>query len=194
MAADYGFARVADKPDSYEICFVPGDDYRAFLRRRDPRLDERVAGGAFVLPDGTEVGRHAGYPFYTVGQRRGLGLALGYPAYVTRIDPDRNTVTVGPREALLRQTLTARGLTFGKAPDLRDERPVTAQIRYRDGGAPALAWQTGDDELHVAFAEPRAAVAPGQAVVLYEPAPAEAGGDDVLAGGWIHAAEGAGAD
>ncbi|MDX1531352.1 MAG: tRNA methyl transferase PRC-barrel domain-containing protein, partial [Rhodothermales bacterium] len=142
-------------------------------------LAARVAGGAFVLDDGTEVGRHEGYPFYTIGQRRGLGLALGYPAYVTAIDAATNTVTVGPREALLKQALTARQLNFVAAPDLVEERPVTAQIRYKDGGAPALAWQTGDDELHVAFAEPRAALTPGQAVVLYD-------GDDVLAGGWIH--------
>jgi tRNA-uridine 2-sulfurtransferase len=179
MAAERGFSRVAAKPDSYEICFVPDDDYRGFLKRRVPGLAAAVAGGDFALADGTVVGRHNGYPFYTVGQRRGLGLALGYPTYVTAIDPETNTVTVGPREGLLRQTLTARGLNFVGAADLREERPVTAQIRYKDGGAPALAWQTDPDTLQVAFAEPRAAVAPGQAVVLYD-------GDDVLAGGWIH--------
>jgi len=184
MAAERGLSRVADKPDSYEICFIPDDDYRGFLRRRVPGLAEAVAGGPFVLADGTEVGRHEGYPFYTVGQRRGLGLALGFPTYVTRICAETNTVTVGPREDLLRQRLTARGLNFVGVPDLAEERPVTAQIRYRDGGAPALAWQTDADTLEVAFAEPRPAVAPGQAVVLYD-------GDDVLAGGWIHATDAA---
>lgn len=188
MAAELGLEHVAAKPDSYEICFIPDDDYRGFLKRRVPGLEAEVAGGAFVLRDGTEVGRHEGYPFYTIGQRRGLGLALGYPAYVTAIDPASNTVTVGPREDLLRQTLTARQLNFVGAADLFDERPVTAQIRYNDGGAPALAWQAGDDEVRVAFAEARSAITPGQAVVLYD-------GDDLLAGGWIHAVgDEAGAD
>lgn len=182
MAADYGLARVADKPDSYEICFIPDDDYRGFLKRRTPGLEEQVADGDFVLADGTVVGRHDGYPFYTVGQRRGLGLALGFPTYVTRIDAETNTVTVGPRDELLGQTLTARQINFVKRPDLLDERPVTGQIRYNDAGAPALAWQTGDDELRVAFAEPRTAITPGQSVVLYE-------GDDLVAGGWIHAVD-----
>lgn len=180
MAAAFGLTRVADKPDSYEICFVPDDDYRRFLRERVPGLGERVAGGRFVLADGTVIGTHAGYPFYTIGQRHGLGLALGYPAYVTAIDPATNTITVGPREALLQETVLARQLNLIKYADLRDERPVSARIRYKDDGGDGLARQTGDDELRVAFARPRRAITPGQSVVLYED-------DDVLGGGWIHA-------
>ncbi len=187
-AADLGLTHVANKPDSYEICFIPDDDYRAFLRHRVPGLDARVAGGPFVLEaTGETLGRHAGYPFYTVGQRRGLGLATGEPLYVTRINAATNTVYVGPREALDGQTLTARGLVFGRAADLRAERPVTAQIRYNDAGAPALARQTADDTLDVVFDAPRPALTPGQAVVLYD-------NDDVLAGGWIHTAGGAEAE
>lgn len=182
LAAELGLAHVAQKPDSYEICFIPDDDYRSFLRKRVPGLDARVAGGPFVLEaTGETVGRHAGYPFYTVGQRRGLGLATGEPLYITRIDAATNTLYVGPREALEGRTLTARGLVFGKAADLRAERAVTAQVRYRDVGVPALARQTGDDALEVVFEQARPALTPGQAVVLYD-------GDDVLAGGWIHAA------
>ncbi len=182
MAADFGLLRVANKPDSYEICFVPDNDYRRFLRDRVPGLQARVEGGPFVLRDGTVVGRHRGYPFYTIGQRHGLGLALGYPVYVTHIDARTNTITVGPREELLRQTLTARQINLVKYPDLREERPVVAKIRYKDEGGAALAWQSGDDELQVAFATPRRAITPGQSVVLYE-------GDDVLGGAWIHAVE-----
>ena len=182
LASEYGLTRVADKPDSYEICFIPDNDYRGFLKRRTPGLEDRVAGGDFVLEDGSVVGQHEGYPFYTIGQRRGLGLSLGFPTYVTRIDAETNTVTVGERDDLLGQTLTARQLNFVKAPDLFDERPVTGQIRYKDAGAPALAWQTGDDELKVAFAEPRAAITPGQSVVLYDD-------DDLVAGGWIHSVD-----
>jgi tRNA-uridine 2-sulfurtransferase len=180
MAHDYGLLRVADKPDSYEICFVPDNDYRRFLKDRVPGLAEEVRGGAFVLSDGTSVGRHEGFPFYTIGQRHGLGLALGYPAYVTRIDAPSNTITVGPREELLQQTLVARKLNLTKYPDLREERPAYAKIRYKDEGAPCLVWQSDDDTLQVAFAEPRHAITPGQSLVLYE-------GEDVLGGGWIHA-------
>ncbi len=179
MAVDFGLLRVADKPDSYEICFIPDNDYRRFLKDRVDGLAEAVGGGPFVLADGAVVGRHEGYPFYTVGQRHGLGLALGYPVYVTHIDPVTNTVTVGPREALLRQTLTARQVNLVKYPSLRRERPAVGKIRYKDEGAPCLVRQTAADRLEVAFAAPRRAVAPGQSVVLYE-------GEDVLAGGWIH--------
>ncbi len=179
MAADFGLLRVADKPDSYEICFVPDNDYRRFLRDRVPDLDARIGEGNFVRKDGTVVGRHRGYPYYTIGQRHGLDLALGFPVYVTHIDPATNTLTVGPREELMRQTLTARGLNLIKYPDLSEERPAVGKIRYKDEGAPCLARQTGDDEMEVVFAEPRRALTPGQALVLYE-------GDDVLGGGWIH--------
>ena len=179
LAADMGFGGVADKPDSYEICFVPDDDYRGFLARRQPDLFERVAGGPFVhVETGEVVGHHGGYPFYTVGQRRGLGIAMGEPIYVVRIDPDTNTVYVGPREALMGRTLRADGVVWGKASGFDDETRVTASIRYHDDGADALVRQTAEDAIELVFAEPREAIAPGQAVVLYD-------GDDVLAGGWI---------
>ena len=179
MAAEYGLTRVADKPDSYEICFVPDNDYRRFLQDRVPGLKSRVDGGLFILKSGAEVGRHKGYPFYTIGQRHGLGLALGYPAYVTSIDAGTNTITVGPREELVQHTLTARQINFIKYPDLCEERPAVGKVRYKDEGAACLVRQTGEDTVEVAFADPRHAITPGQSVVLYE-------GDDVLAGGWIH--------
>lgn len=179
MAAEYGLSRVADKPDSYEICFVPDDDYRRFLRDRVTGLEGRLAGGAFVLEDGTQVGTHDGYPFFTIGQRHGLGIALGQPVYVLKIDPDTNTVVVGPRESLFEHALVAREINLVRESDLREERGAEAKIRYNDSGAPCLVRQTGDDELQVVFREPRSAVTPGQSVVLYD-------GDDVLAGAWIH--------
>ncbi len=178
MAADYDLVRVANKPDSYEICFVPDNNYRRFLRDRVPTLEAEVKGGAFITEDGAVVGTHEGYPFYTIGQRHGLGLAMGYPVYVTHINPDTNVITVGPRDALLKQGLTAGGLNLIKYPDLREERPAVGKIRYKDAGAPCLVWQTGDNEVEVAFTEPRRAITPGQALVLYE-------GEDVLGGGWI---------
>ena len=187
MAADYGLDRVADKPDSYEICFVPDNDYRRFLKDRVPGLEASVGGGKFVLEDGSVVGEHDGYPFYTIGQRRGLGVAHGEPLYVTHIDPETNVITLGRREQLLAVELVARNINLIKYPDLREERPAVGKIRYKDEGAPALVRQTGDDELRVAFTEPRAAITPGQSVVLYED-------DDVLAGGWIQDVPGSGAE
>ncbi len=182
MAAEFGLTHVADKPDSYEICFIPDNNYRNFLRKQVPNLDDRVGRGTFVLSDGTVVGEHEGYPFYTIGQRRGLNLALGYPVYVTHIDPETNTIIVGPQEELFRQRLVARQINLIKYPNLYEERPIIGKIRYKDEGAPGVVWQTGEDELQVAFAEARRAITPGQSVVLYE-------GDDVVAGGWIHAIE-----
>lgn len=179
MAADFGLTRVANKPDSYEICFIPDNNYRRFLKDRVDGLEDKVGGGRFITSDGTVVGRHEGYPFYTIGQRHGLGLALGRPVYVTDIDPTTNTITVGPRKQLLQQTLTARQINLIKYGRMDGELAVDAKIRYNDDGAPGLAWQAGDDEIHVAFGVPRKAITPGQSVVLYE-------GEDVLGGGWIH--------
>ena len=179
MASDFGLDRVADKPDSYEICFIPDNDYGRFLKDRVDGLEEEVGGGTFVLKDGTVVGEHDGYPFYTVGQRRGLDLALGERVYVTDIDPDTNTITVGPKEDLMQQTLTAREINLVKYDTIEEERPAWGTIRYNDDGAGCLVWQPEDDVLKVAFAEPRRAITAGQSVVLYD-------GDDVLGGGWIH--------
>lgn len=181
LAAEMGFDHVASKKDSYEICFVPNDDYRGFLRRREPST-AALAGGPFVHAEtGEVVGTHEGYPFYTVGQRRGLGLALGEPVYVVRIEPGTNTVVVGPQEALAERQLVAEGVVWGKAAGLDGETRALGQIRHRDPGAPAIVRPAGPDAVEAVFEEPRAAVAPGQAAVFYD-------GDDVLAGGWIRSA------
>jgi len=182
MASEYKLDKVADKPDSYEICFVPDNDYRRFLRDRVPGLAAEVEGGKFVLTSGEVVGTHEGYPFYTIGQRHGLGVAAGIPLYVTRIDPESNVITLGTRDELLGQKLRATQINLIKYPDLFDERQAMGKIRYKDDGAPALVWQTGDDEIRVAFSVPRTAITPGQSVVLYED-------EDVLAGGWIQQVE-----
>ena len=182
LAAEMGFDHVAGKKDSYEICFVPDDDYRGWLLRREPSL-AALAGGLMVWSEtGEPIGTHDGTPFYTVGQRRGLGVALGEPAYVVRIEPETNTVVVGPRSALAARALTASGVVWGGRGGLDGEAPLVGRIRHRDPGAPALARQTGPDAFEAVFSEPREAVAPGQAAVLYD-------GDDVVAGGWIDRAD-----
>jgi tRNA-specific 2-thiouridylase len=180
LASELGLDHVAGKPDSYEICFIPDDDYRAFLRRRAPERTAALAGGPMVHgPSGRVVGRHEGHPFYTVGQRRGLGVALGEPLYVVEIDPGTNTVTVGPRSWLDGRSLTARGVVYSGAVGFGEETGVMAQTRYAGASAPALATDTGQGEIEVVFTHARPAPAPGQAVVLYDE------NEAVLAGGWV---------
>lgn len=181
MATDFGLDEVANKPDSYEICFVPDNDYRRFLRDRVPDMEEKAGKGNFVLSSGEIFGTHEGYPFYTIGQRHGLGLATGEPIYVTHIDPVTNTVTVGPKEELMGTSLSASGINYIKYSDLRVERPAFAKIRYKDTRAPCVVWEE-NGVLNVRFTEPRRAITPGQAVVLYE-------NEDVLGGAWIRNVE-----
>lgn len=179
IAEDHGLLNVANKPDSYEICFVPDDDYRRFLKDRVDGLEERVSGGKFVNQNGKVVGEHEGYPFYTIGQRRGLDLAMGKPVYVTHINPITNTITIGEKEDLVSSTLVAGEMNlvkYDKIPE--DEMEITGAIRYNDDGAIGLLTQLSDTEMKVHFPAGREAITPGQAIVCYE-------GDDVLAGGWI---------
>ncbi|MCP9292100.1 MULTISPECIES: tRNA 2-thiouridine(34) synthase MnmA [Gracilimonas] len=179
IAEDHGLLNVANKPDSYEICFVPDDDYRRFLRDRVDGLEERVSGGKFVDKDGNIVGEHEGYPFYTIGQRRGLDLAMGKPVYVTHIDPATNTITIGEKEDLVSSTLIAGEMNlikYDKIPE--DNMEITGAIRYNDDGAIGQLTQISDNEMKVHFPAGREAITPGQAIVCYE-------GDDVVAGGWI---------
>ncbi|MCY4225030.1 MAG: tRNA 2-thiouridine(34) synthase MnmA [Bacteroidetes bacterium] len=178
LAEQFGLHSIAQKPDSYEICFIPDNDYRRFLRDRVPNLDKSVSNGPIILSDGTEVGRHKGYPFYTIGQRHGLNIALGYPVYVSSIDPNTNTITVGTQDELFHQTLVAHQINCVKHSSIDQEQPAMAKIRYKDPGAPCVVRQTARDELQVSFLESRKAITPGQCVVIYE-------GEDVLAGGWI---------
>lgn len=175
-AAAYGLA-VAGKGESYEICFIPDDDYERFLRERVPGLGDRVKGGEVVM-EGKVVGTHRGYPFYTIGQRKGLGIASSEPLYVTGIDPASNRIEIGRKEELFHSGLIARNLNAVKYADFRNPLRVDARIRYRDQGGAATAAETADGKLRVEFAEKRRAITPGQSVVLYE-------GDDVVGGGII---------
>ncbi|MGM0545876.1 MAG: tRNA 2-thiouridine(34) synthase MnmA [Bacteroidota bacterium] len=180
MAEEFGLMKVADKPDSYEICFVPDDNYRRFLKDRVDGLEERVKGGKFVDQDGNIVGEHEGYPFYTIGQRRGLDLALGKRVYVTDINPDTNVITIGEKEDLVATTCRAKNINLSKYGEVPGgEMEVTGKIRYNDDGVVGQIKQLGDDEIEVTFPTGREAITPGQAVVCYE-------GNDVVGGGWIH--------
>jgi len=178
MANERGFGELAKKPESYEICFVPDNDYRGFLKRRVEGLEAEVKGGEFVLEDGTVVGTHEGYPFYTIGQRKGLKIALGYPVYVTEIQKEKNRVVLGTFDELSRDGMYVKKLTLNKYPNLYGKRLDTiTKVRYNDHGTPAVIEQAGDT-IKVYFGKGVHAIAPGQAAVFYED-------DDVIGGGWI---------
>jgi len=179
MAAQRGFMALVNKSESYEICFVPDNDYRGFLKRRVPELEAQVAGGEFVLEDGTVVGHHEGYPFYTIGQRKGLGVALGFPVFVTEIQKEKNRVVLGRDHELTRDGMWVSKLNMVKYADLVGKPTQTVtKVRYKHPGTPALIEQTPDGRMQVLFGEGVNAIAPGQAAVFYE-------GDDVIGGGWI---------
>ena len=178
MAKEKGFHELAQKSESYEICFVPDNDYRGFLKRRVEGLEKKVAGGKFVLEDGTVVGEHEGYPFYTIGQRKGLNIALGYPVYVTEIQKDNNLVVLGTFDELSRDGMYVGQLNLQKYETLDGERKDTiTKVRYNDSGNPAVIEQAGDT-MKVFFGNGVSAIAPGQAAVFYED-------NDMIGGGWI---------
>ncbi len=168
---------VFDKPDSQEICFVPDNDYAALVRRQTP---QQVHEGDIFDQQGDVIGRHPGHQHYTIGQRRGVGVALGYPIYVTRRDAQANTVTVGPPDQLLARGLTADQTNWLTEPPL-GPRPCQAKIRYNSRPVAAQMRFDPPDTLTVTFDQPQSAVTPGQAVVCYDD-------DLVLGGGWINRA------
>jgi tRNA-uridine 2-sulfurtransferase len=164
----------ADKPESQEICFVPDDDYRGFLRRRDPSL---FRPGSIVDSDGAVLGRHAGVAAYTIGQRKGLGITAATPLYVVDIDPEENRLTVGPPAALERDRLVAFDVNFIACEPPRDPMRVLARIRHSHRPAPATVQVRDDGAADVVFDEPQRAITPGQSVVWYR--------DDLVIGGGV---------
>jgi tRNA-uridine 2-sulfurtransferase len=177
MALDMGQEELAKKSESYEICFVPDNDYRAFLRNRVPDLDETIGPGNFILTDGTVVGQHQGYPYYTIGQRKGLGIALGKPMFVTEIMPAINTVVLGTAEELERSTALVRGLNLIKYESIAEPIEAVTKIRYKDAGTLSSIVQEGD-YMKVDFHHAVSGIAPGQSAVFYE-------GSDLLGGGFL---------
>lgn len=173
LAAKAGL-RVADKPDSQEICFVPDGDHASFVRGY---RGDRDTGGEIVDTAGRVVGYHDGLEKFTIGQRKGLGIAFGEPRYVVRLEADTRRVVVGTREELARWELTASGANWLVDPP---GRPFNCEvkIRYRTKAVPATVTVEGEDRFHVRFHEPCYGVAPGQAAVCYA-------GERVLGGGWI---------
>ena len=165
----------ADKPESQEICFIPDDDYRGFLRRRVP---EAFAAGAIVDGEGRVLGRHAGLPGYTIGQRRGLGLAAAAPLYVTALDPARNEVVVGPAADGAAEQIVAEDVNLIGIAELTGPLAVAAKIRHTHEPAAATIEPLGAARVRVRFERPQRAPAAGQSVVFYQ-------GDLVVGGGVI---------
>jgi tRNA-specific 2-thiouridylase len=167
---------VAEKPESRDICFVPDGDYAGFIERRD--AGARDAAGTFVDVDGKALGRHGGVHRFTVGQRKGLGLAAPAPLYVLALDAEGQRVTVGPRSALERTSLEATDVSWvAGAPPAQPVR-ASAQIRYQHAAAPGMLTALEGGRARFEFEAPQPAVAPGQAAVFYD-------GDEVIGGGWI---------
>lgn len=177
MAFDYGYPELAKKAESYEICFVPDNDYRGFLKRKVDGLEEKVNGGNFILRDGTVVGKHKGYPFYTIGQRKGLDIALGRPVFVTEIIPETNTVVLGNEDELNRNEMFVSGINYIKYDHIPESFEAVTKIRYKDRGALSNLYNE-NGQVKVRFYENVKGIAPGQSAVFYE-------GDDVIAGGII---------
>jgi tRNA-specific 2-thiouridylase len=179
LARRHGLA-LAQKPDSQEICFVPGGDYKKFLDAYLAEQGETLpdTAGELVTTDGTVVGEHGGIHNFTVGQRKGLGLATGSPLYVIQIKGDARQVVVGHSEELYTRSLRTHRTNLVAVADLWEPMPVTVKIRHRHEGASAMIAKTGDDEIMVTFDEPQRAVTPGQAAVFYDD-------DVVVGGGWI---------
>jgi tRNA-specific 2-thiouridylase len=177
MAFDMGFKELANKNESYEICFIPDNDYRSFLKRQVKGIEQELADGNFISTEGKILGTHSGYPFYTIGQRKGLEIALGEPMYVTEIKPEINTVVLGTFDDLKKQEMWVRDVNFIKYASLDQSKEAVTRIRYKDKGTHSTILQKGN-HVQVTFHSLVTAVAPGQSAVFYE-------GDDVIGGGFI---------
>lgn len=177
MAHDFGYPELAKKSESYEICFVPDNDYRGFLRRNVDGLEDRVKGGQFIDKTGKILGSHKGYPFYTIGQRKGLDVTFGKPVFVTAINPETNTVVLGDESDLLKKEMHVGKINYIKYPLIEDGMEATVKIRYKDNGSSGIL-HNDSNGLRVAFYEQAKGIAPGQSAVFYE-------GEDVIGGGII---------
>lgn len=174
IASENGFVN-ASKPDSQDICFVPDGDYASFIERFTGKASKH---GSFVDENGNILGEHSGIIRYTVGQRKGLGIALGKPAFVTEKRPFSNEVVLGSNESLFKKTVTVDALNFIPFDSLNGEMRVTAKLRYRHEEQPAVIYPAENGRVIIEFDEPQRAPSPGQAAVFYD-------GDTVVGGGTI---------
>ncbi len=168
----------ARKKESMDICFVPGNDYKSFLTSTVENLEYRVQNGELVTVEGKVVGHHRGYPFFTIGQRRGLGKGFGKPMYVVDIDAKHNRVIIGDEKYLYSNELIAKSVNFISIADAKNGVRAQVKIRYKSPSAPATIFSLDDSHVKVVFDEPQKAITPGQSAVFYD-------GEKVLGGGII---------
>ena len=177
MAINRGYTALAKKNESYEICFIPDNNYRGFLKRKVDGLEDQVKGGNFVNLNGEIIGKHDGYPFYTIGQRK-LGVSLGpNPTYVIEINPEDNTVVVGTKEDLKKQEMFVRNVNYLKYTSINDGMECLVKVRYKHKGEIATITNEGEN-LKILFHKRVSGIAPGQSAAIYE-------GEDLIAGGFI---------
>lgn len=172
---------VASKPDSLEICFVPDNNYGNYLNKREPQLMEKIGKGD-ILFKGEVIGKHKGYPYYTIGQRRGLGVALKVPVYVKNIIPEKNIVEIGEKHDVENSIVYATDLNILKYDSIEQGFKGVAKIRYKDMGTDAVVEECDKESIKLKLKDPKNAIAPGQSLVLYE-------GNDVVLGGVITRSE-----
>ncbi len=177
MAIQRGYDKIAKKRESYDICFIPDNDYRSFLKANIPDFDSKVSEGNFINSAGKILGKHKGYPFYTIGQRKGLVIAMGEPYYVIKIDAQTNTITLGPKSELGGKEAFIKKVNYVKFDSIPMDYQAIVKIRYKDKGAAAIINQKLDC-IHIQFLEDVPSITPGQSAVIYD-------GNDVVAGGFL---------
>lgn len=177
IAFDHGYEKLSQKGESQEICFIPDNDYRAFLAQQVDHYAETYGPGYFTDTQGNRLGMHKGFPNYTIGQRKGLGIALGQPMFVVAIRPEDNIVVLGTKEELQGKTFYAKDINLMKYARIPDGLEVTAKIRYRNEGKKA-SLHTEGSQIRVTFHETMDSITPGQSAVFYEE-------EDVIGGGVI---------
>lgn len=177
IAFEHGYEKLSQKGESQEICFIPDNDYRIFLAEQVEDYAKKYGPGYFIDTTGKKLGQHKGFPSYTIGQRKGLGIALGQPMFVIAIHPEDNTVVLGTKDELQGNTFYAKNINLMKYTQLPEGLQVCAKIRYRNAGGKAFLYPE-DDRIRVVFDEPMDSITPGQSAVFYE-------NEDLVAGGYI---------
>lgn len=178
IAFTRGHTQVANKQENFDICFVPDNDYRLFLSERIPDLKEKFEGGNYVDIEGNVLGKHKGYMNYTIGQRKGLNIALGKPAYVVKIDSKTNTIVLGERENLNRNGIFVKDINMMKYKNISTPIEASTMVRYKSAGILSKVSISSEDRLEIGFEANVQGIAPGQSAVFYE-------GQDVIGGGII---------
>lgn len=178
IALKNGFADMSKKSESYEICFIPDNDYRRFLNDKVKNFEQKVANGNFINKKGEIIGKHKGYPFYTIGQRKGLDVAVGEPLYVLEIKPETNEVVLGLKNEVYKNEMNITQINLMKYAELPENKEFLVKIRYKDSGTLAIIAKN-NNEYRVSFKEPVASIAPGQSAVIYE-------GNDLVGGAIIN--------